>query len=90
MGCPISRYAVGVVLQKASNRRASGSRRGERGQSLVEFALLLPVFLIIFLGVAEFGWALRAYGLEQNAAREGARTRADRGRAAAPLSSGLG
>jgi Flp pilus assembly protein TadG len=40
---------------------------------MVEFSLLLPVFLVILLGVIEFGWALRAYVVEQNAAREGAR-----------------
>ncbi|MGZ9252352.1 MAG: TadE/TadG family type IV pilus assembly protein, partial [Candidatus Deferrimicrobiaceae bacterium] len=27
----------------------------EKGQSLVEFALLLPVFLLILVGIAEFG-----------------------------------
>jgi Flp pilus assembly protein TadG len=53
--------------------KVARGRRRQRGQSLVEFALILPIFMILFLGVVEFGWALRAYVVEQNAAREGAR-----------------
>ena len=61
------------TLQTPPPVRARIRKRGERGQGLVEFALILPVFLVLFLGVIEFGWALRAYVVEQNAAREGAR-----------------
>src|SRR5205807_9234937 len=61
------------ILRRPILPRLRGRRKGERGQSLVEFALLLPVLMIILLGVVEFGWAMRAYVLEQNAAREGAR-----------------
>jgi Flp pilus assembly protein TadG len=57
------------ILPRFRNRR----KGSERGQSLVEFAILLPVLMIILLGVVEFGWALKAYVQEQNAAREGAR-----------------
>ena len=52
---------------------AQCSRRRERGQSLVELALILPVFLILTLAVVDFGMALRAYVTVTNAAREGAR-----------------
>ena len=48
-------------------------RRRERGQALVEFALVLPVFLAIVLATVDFGWALRSYITLTNAAREGAR-----------------
>jgi Flp pilus assembly protein TadG len=49
-------------------------RKGsERGQSLVEFAILLPVLMVFLLGILEFGWAMKSYVQEQNAAREGAR-----------------
>jgi Flp pilus assembly protein TadG len=45
-----------------------------RGQSLVEFALvLLPLFLLI-LGVVQFGLIFNSYVTMTNAAREGART----------------
>lgn len=46
----------------------------ERAQSLVEFALVLPIFLILILATIDFGWGLRAYITATNSAREGART----------------
>jgi Flp pilus assembly protein TadG len=45
----------------------------ERGQSLVEFALVVPVFIVLVLGIVDFGMALRSYVTVTNAAREGAR-----------------
>ncbi len=45
----------------------------ERGQSLVEIALVLPVILIIFLGIAEVGFLLFSHVQVANATREGAR-----------------
>lgn len=50
-------------------------RRGkrQRGQGLVEFALVLPLFLILILATIDFGWALKAYITATNSAREGAR-----------------
>jgi hypothetical protein len=47
--------------------------RGERAQGLVEFALVLPLFLVLILATVDFGWALRAYITATNSAREGAR-----------------
>lgn len=44
-----------------------------RGQSLVEFALILPVFLILLFGLIDFGMALNRWVVITNAAREGAR-----------------
>ena len=44
------------------------------GQSLVEFALLLPILLVILIGVFDFGRAIYAYNAVSNAAREGGRT----------------
>lgn len=45
----------------------------ERGQSLVEIALIIPALLILFLGIAELGFYLYAHVQVANAAREGAR-----------------
>lgn len=42
------------------------------GQSLVEFALCLPVLAIILLGLLDLGRAYNAYVIISNAAREGA------------------
>jgi Flp pilus assembly protein TadG len=48
-------------------------RPSSRGQGLVEFALILPVLILIFMGVFDFGRAIYAYNSVSNAAREGAR-----------------
>ena len=44
------------------------------GQGLVEYALVLPVFLLITFGIMEFGFLFLQYSTIANAAREGART----------------
>lgn len=44
-----------------------------RGQALVEFALLLPILLVILVGILEFGRVLFIYVNLFNSAREGAR-----------------
>lgn len=49
------------------------SARGERGQSLVEFAIILPVFLLLLLGTVDLGLGFKTYIALTNAAREGAR-----------------
>ncbi|CAN5270121.1 hypothetical protein BH18GEM1_BH18GEM1_04710 [soil metagenome] len=48
-------------------------RGGETGQSLVEFALILPLFLGLVVGIYEFGRAWNVYQVLTNTAREGAR-----------------
>ena len=45
----------------------------ERGSSLVEVVLALPVLLILFLGIVEVAFLLFAHVQVANAAREGAR-----------------
>lgn len=45
----------------------------EKGQSLVEMALITPVLIIMFIGVFEVGFAIRAYMTVLNANREAAR-----------------
>jgi TadE-like protein len=49
------------------------TRRSERGQSLVETALVLPILLIILMGIFDFGRAIFAYNAVSNSAREAAR-----------------
>jgi len=46
----------------------------ERGQTLVEFAIVIPLVLLLFMGVFDFGRAIYAYNSVSNAAREGSRT----------------
>jgi Flp pilus assembly protein TadG len=45
----------------------------DEGQSLVEVALVLPVLVVLFLGIAEVGFILFAQVQVANATREGAR-----------------
>ncbi len=47
--------------------------RGERGQALVEAALITPVILLIMVGIFEVGRAYQTWQVVTNAAREGAR-----------------
>jgi Flp pilus assembly protein TadG len=43
------------------------------GQTLVEFALILPIFLLILVGIFDAGRLVYAYNTVNNAAREGGR-----------------
>jgi len=47
--------------------------RNRRGAAMVETAIVLPIFLILVLGIIEFGRALMVANMVTNAAREGAR-----------------
>jgi Flp pilus assembly protein TadG len=53
--------------------RLSGPAARERGAAAVEFALLLPVLLLLVFGIIDFGRALNAQITLTQAAREGAR-----------------
>ena len=48
-------------------------RRRERGQSLVETAVVLPILLLLLAAIVDFGRAFDAYIILTNAVREGAR-----------------
>lgn len=45
----------------------------QRGQSLVEFALVIPLVILMLLGLFDFGRAIYAYNTVSSAAREAAR-----------------
>ena len=45
----------------------------ERGAALVEFALALPLLLVVIAGIVDFGFAFQRQEVITNAAREGAR-----------------
>ena len=48
-------------------------RQSDSGQSAVEFALILPILVLILMGIFDFGRAFYAYSVVANSAREGAR-----------------
>jgi Flp pilus assembly protein TadG len=47
--------------------------RSDSGQAIVEFALVLPILIILLLGITDFGIALYDQAVITNASREGAR-----------------
>ncbi len=53
--------------------RPSDRTGEERGAALVEFALCLPLLLVVIAGIVDFGFAFQRYEVITNAAREGAR-----------------
>jgi Flp pilus assembly protein TadG len=55
------------------NRTLAGARRRRSGQSLVELALALPIILLLFMAIFDFGRAIFAFNTVSNAARDGAR-----------------
>ena len=62
---------VSVVHENAS--RQVRRRERESGQALVEFALILPLFLLIVAGIIQFGVALNFWLDMQRIANQGAR-----------------
>ena len=48
-------------------------KQRDKGQTLVEFALLLPLLLLLLVGIAEFTIAVLSYNTLADAARQGAR-----------------
>ncbi|MCH7699183.1 MAG: pilus assembly protein, partial [Chloroflexi bacterium] len=68
----------GVLLQSSKlPRPRNGVRnrtrgRGDRAQSLVEFALVAPFLIILMLGVIDYGRVYFAYVSVTNGARTGA------------------
>ncbi len=53
--------------------RLRAFRRDERGQALVELALVIPILLVLVLGIFDFGRAWNLHQTITDAAREGAR-----------------
>ena len=49
-------------------------KNSKRGQSLVEFALIVPILVLLVMGIVEFGRIFMAQQAITNASREGART----------------
>jgi hypothetical protein len=60
-------------------RRRPGRPARERGQAIVELALIVPVFLILLAGLLEYGAAIDHHTAMAFAVREGARVGASLG-----------
>jgi hypothetical protein len=48
-------------------------KKKQRGQSLMEFALMIPVLMLVAMGIFDLGRVIYYYSTITNAAREGAR-----------------
>ncbi len=53
-------------------KRTQKFSRSERGQSLVELAITLPILVLLLLGTLDFGMAIFSYSMLRDAAQEGA------------------
>jgi Flp pilus assembly protein TadG len=62
-------------MRNRGNRRFAMNRgaRHIRGQGLVEFALVLPLFIVLLFGIVEFGRAWMTKNVITGAAREAVR-----------------
>jgi len=47
--------------------------KSEKGQSMVEFALVLPILILLVCGILDFGWIFANQLAAENASREAAR-----------------
>jgi len=61
------------VRENAVVVRLPARVRSQAGAELVEFALVLPILLLVFGGIVDFGLLLLRQQVVTNAAREGAR-----------------
>jgi hypothetical protein len=60
---------MSAILRRITRRKG----KGEGGQSLVEFTLVLPIFLLVLFAIIDFGMAFNAWITVTNSAREGGR-----------------
>ena len=60
------------MIRRPSSAMPAGSRHG-RGQAVVEFALIAPIFFLVLLAIIEAGRFMFYYETLNNATREGAR-----------------
>jgi Flp pilus assembly protein TadG len=68
----VTRFRMSGVTRRSSRQ----AHRRTRGQSLVEFALVFPIIILLILAFAEIGRAVYAFNTIANAARQAARVAA--------------
>jgi hypothetical protein len=66
----------GISQGQRTMCRVRSWRQTELGQSLVEFSMVLPIFLLLLFALVDFGRAFYTWLQVTNAAREGARAAA--------------
>lgn len=74
MAASLIRVASGVTDPSAPPECPTLARQThDAGAELIEFALLLPILLLVVVGIFDFGFLFQQYQVITNAAREGAR-----------------
>jgi Flp pilus assembly protein TadG len=63
----------GPILKNARAKLEAANMKNSRAQATVEFALVLPVFMLLTAGAIQFGQLFFAYAQLLQAAQEGAR-----------------
>jgi Flp pilus assembly protein TadG len=64
---------MAIVNRIAKSFRTRMFLVSERGAELVEFAIVLPLLLLVTMGIIDFGFMFQRYVVLTNAAMEGAR-----------------
>lgn len=72
----MDRVKLERFLRFSERRTLRGVRRDQRGQALVEFALIAPLLFVLIFGVIDFGRALDYYNQLTQLAGQGARAAA--------------
>lgn len=70
---PLSLEWMGMMEENNLPTPSKGRRRSQRGQTLVEFALVAPLLLMVIFGTIEFCFLYQSLNTVNFAAREGAR-----------------
>jgi Flp pilus assembly pilin Flp len=66
-------YHSDLMTHSPKKNRTKKRRADERGAAAVEFALVLPILLLLVFGIVEFGLAFNRWITVTHAAREGVR-----------------
>ncbi len=75
---PVNRRPPQAARGGQAGGRGDGPKK-PRAQSLVEFALIVPLLFLLTMGIIEFGWLFRNYMTVHYSTREGARVGAVEG-----------
>ena len=66
----MNKETEGKAMKRMTAWRRDWRERGRSGAAAVEFAIVLPIFLVILFGIIQFGSVLYLHNNMMNAARE--------------------
>jgi Flp pilus assembly protein TadG len=69
-------YGIGLSREVQVKKMAKYFLKSQKGQALVEFALILPVFILVLFSIIEFSRLWQTVNVITSAAREGVRVAA--------------